>query len=291
MKQIATLQKTRGNLGYQARDASAHDDDLIPSNVSLIGSDHESAELNIQLGDLRESLAKAERRIERLLGERTQLKTLLDRRDVQIQQLNRELGTHQVSRASVESDPRSSPSWRDLMASIIGWLGVAGEKAPTRVRSSMVSDSSNRESDDKQERQPSFDCPPLIANYKKGSPKAVLAVVAFGMDENELRNLLPVIERDSSKSGMMPLILTDNDAFEVLRERNMIFEYLPPAEDRNRFSRQLNWDLYLQRRLSIIRKKWQPTRVIALGQMAAETLRLWHESPFEAIPLPTVIKS
>ena len=89
---------------------------------------------------------------------------------------------------------------------------------------------------------------------------------------------------------MMPLLLTDNDAFEVLRENSIIFEYLPPAEDRQHFDRGLSWDLYVQRRLAIIRKKWQPARVIALGQVAAETLSLWQQSPFEEIPLPAAVK-
>jgi hypothetical protein len=90
---------------------------------------------------------------------------------------------------------------------------------------------------------------------------------------------------------MMPLLLTDNDAFELLREHDIIFEYLPPAEDRQQFDRHLSWNLYLQRRLAIIREKWQPARVIALGQVAADMLKLWQQSPFEEIPLPAAVKS
>ena len=293
MKQISTLQKTPANVGYRIQEAPRPDDGSTSSNVSLIGSDQEFAQLNVQLGDLRESLDKAERRIERLMGERSQLKALLDRRDEQIQRLNREVGTYQSSRASTatESDRRFSLSWRDLLASFIGRLSGTSENVRDQIESDAASSPTSEESEQDQAVETSFGRPPLIANYRKVSPQSVLAVVAFGMDENELRSLLPVIERDSAEANMMPLILTDNDAFEILRERSMIFEYLPPAEDRQRFSRKLNWDLYIQRRLSIIRKKWQPARVVALGQVASQTLRLWRDSPFEVVPLPAAGRS
>lgn len=289
MKQHAALQKARGNSDPRSEEIAERDDVLASNNVALVGSDQELAQLNLRLGDLKASLEKAQRRIERLLGERNQLGALLDKRDEQIQQLNRELGPRRFA-GTDEASIQTAPSfWRELLPSLARKILAKSETAQPGV--DLLSAAERDKEEAKAPIIAGFRRPPLVANYKKSEPQAVLAVALFGLDENEIKNLLPVIERDCVMSNMMPLLLTDNDAFELLRERGMIFEYLPPAEDRLRFSRMLSWDLYVQRRLAIIRQKWQPTRVIALGQVATDMLRLWHESPFEEIPLPAVMKT
>ncbi|MGH6919149.1 MAG: hypothetical protein ACREJ0_15760, partial [Geminicoccaceae bacterium] len=78
--------------------------------------------------------------------------------------------------------------------------------------------------------------------------------------------------------------------FDLFRARGRIFEYLPPPEARERFAPDLHWDLYLLRRLALIRRKWQPVRVVAFGRTAAEVVQLWRDSPFEATPIPAALK-
>ncbi len=270
MKQHVSVEKTLGIV------------DLRPENVvEPVGSDQELAQLSVRLVELEASYEKAKRRIERLLGERNQLSALLDKRDEQIQHLYQELGTRRFT-VTEERKPKNSTSpWRDLLTAL-----TTSFRMPKSRRFSKKSVNEPKE-EAKASMSNGFKRPPLFANYKKTAPQAVLAVLLYGLDKSEIVNLLPVIERDCRATDMMPLLLTDNDAFELLREHNIIFEYLPPAEDRMRFDDKLSWNLYIQRRLAIVRKKWQPSRVIALGGVAADTLRLWQQSPFEEFPLPT----
>ena len=289
MKQHLPVQENRGIVDLRAEDIVRRDDVLASDNVTPIGSDNELLQLNGRLGELEESLAKAQRRIERLLGERNQLSVLLDKRDEQIQRLYRELGPLRLTDAEATVPGATPSSWRRFLSKL-GERVFAGGGAFRTWRSP---GRSAKQPDEESEAasSESFKRPPLVANYKKTAPRAVLAVLLFGLDEEKIKNLLPVIERDCQTSDMMPLLLIDNDAFELLREHSIIFEYLPPAEDRQRFDRDLSWNLYLQRRLAIIREKWQPTRVIALGEVAAEMLKLWQQSPFEEVPLPAAVKA
>lgn len=257
-------------------------------NVTLFGGGEELTQLNARLAEVEASLEKAQRRIERLLGERNQLSALLDKRDAQIQALNRELGGTHGGRFDRGSGEAASRFWGMLssLATRIGQQtagigGLSSRPAP-----------SDRSPGGGADPAPQVDHrrAPLVVKFKEQSPQAILAVMLFGLKTDEIRNLLPVIARDCETSRMMPLILTDDDGFEVLREQGMIFEYLPSSADRERFSKELNWDLYLQRRLSIIRQKWQPSKIVALGKTAADLLEIWHASPFEPLPLPAATK-
>jgi len=221
MKQYVTVQKNRGIVDLRPEEVVERDGVSASDNVTPVGSDQELAGLNSRLSELETSYEKAKRRIERLLGERNQLGALLDKRDGQIQDLYRELGTRRPAQKE-EKKPKKTPSfWRDL-------LSVLSRKALATKHGNVQSRSRSKKSANgaKEERETSvsngFKRPPLLANYKKTAPQAVLAVLLFGLDESEIKNLLPVIERDCRASDMMPLLLTDNDAFELLREQSLI---------------------------------------------------------------------
>lgn len=124
---------------------------------------------------------------------------------------------------------------------------------------------------------------------QNGPPKAVLGVVVFGLSEAEIERVLGVIEGHCAERDLAPLLLTDNDAFQLFRGRRVLFEFLPPHSDQERLAPELNWRLYTLRRLALIRRKWQPMRVIAFGRRAAEVVQLWHDSPFEETPIPAAL--
>ncbi|MGH6901847.1 MAG: hypothetical protein ACREIR_03825, partial [Geminicoccaceae bacterium] len=83
---------------------------------------------------------------------------------------------------------------------------------------------------------------------------------------------------------------TDNDAFQLFRGRRVLFEFLPPPSDRERLAPELDWRLFTLRRLALIRRKWQPVRVVAFGRAAGEAVQLWLDSPFETTPIPAALK-
>lgn len=259
--------------------------DRASGRVIRLEQDQELNHLNSMIEDLQASLDETNKRLNRLLGERKQLTRLLDKRDDQIQRLNRALGPWVPGRIASAPEINKTISWRDVLGSTLEAI-VARKKALPWRRSQAMGAATAAATEtvvSKTERAP------LVADHKSGVLRPILAVVMFGLDQDEIGHLLPVIERDCSSKEMMPLCLTDHDAFEQLRERGIIFEYLPPASDRNRFNPKLRWDLYIQRRLALIRRKWQPVRIVAFGAVGTDVLKLWCDSPFEETPLPAVV--
>jgi hypothetical protein len=98
------------------------------------------------------------------------------------------------------------------------------------------------------------------------------------------------VERHCAKRDLAPLLLTDNDSFELFRGRRVLFEFLPGSAERERFAAELDWRLFTLRRLALIRRKWQPVRVVAFGRAAAEVVQLWLDSPFETTAIPASLK-
>jgi hypothetical protein len=131
----------------------------------------------------------------------------------------------------------------------------------------------------------------LLPSVQEGPPKAVLGVVVFGLSEPEIENVLGIVERYCAERDLAPLLLTDNDAFQHFRGRRVLFEFLPPRSEQERLAPDLDWQLFTLRRLALIRRKWQPVRVVAFGRRAADIMRLWLDSPFEPTPIPAPMQA
>lgn len=246
-------------------------------------ADRQKADLQAELDDVKQSLERANKRVNRLIGEKSQLSTLLDQRDDQIERLNRELGVRTPLQNTDETkDAKGSGALASVVETVltaikhtkaisIQWRGKQEDRATDRHGMAACSSGTH-----------------LVARNGGNAGNRIIGIVLFGLDEGEIERLLPIIEKDSSARGMKPLYLIDIDAFELLRSRGLIFEYLPSRNERERFDATLDWNLYLQRRLAIIRRKWDPARIVAFGQTAMNTMTLWSSSPFEEKPLPAV---
>ena len=131
----------------------------------------------------------------------------------------------------------------------------------------------------------------LVPWAKHRPPKHVFAVVVFGLSETEIGCVLEVVERHCAEHEAAPLLLTDNDSFQLFRNRRVLFEFLPPRSEQQRVAPDLDWQLFTLRRLALIRRKWRPVRVVPFGRQAAEVVQLWRDSPFEEAPLPALPSS
>lgn len=251
------------------------------ANLVPLTTDSEVDRLKASIEELNGSLDKATRRINRLLGEKTQLRALLEKRDEQVQQLNRELGGYVSVHRTTTPDDASASRMRSVSADTVTSLlerikGLFSQK----VKASDLAEASKPNFKVSTGKRAS-----LIARHN-GEARPLIAILMMGLEREEIERLLPIVERDCTSRAMAPLCLVDIDAFELLRRRGLTFEYLPPADDRDRFDASLHWDLYIQRRLAVIRRKWDPVRVVAFGAAATKTLTLWSSSPFENAPLP-----
>jgi GR25 family glycosyltransferase involved in LPS biosynthesis len=103
-------------------------------------------------------------------------------------------------------------------------------------------------------------------------------VVVVGLPPAELEAVVSKVAPGSGRA-IVPVFLTDCDAFEVFRARGAAFEYLPPPGPGP--GADLDWPLYRLRRLALLRRKWQPTRIIAFGAAAHALVATWRSSPFE----------
>jgi hypothetical protein len=227
--------------------------------------------------ELKAHFEKSTRRVQQLIGERDRLILLLAERDAELQRLNREVGA-----LTAHSAPpvRGSSALLTAARAMLEKIREA-RKVPFRARSNT--------SPAQATQQPSAGRA-LVPWIKNGPPKAVLGVAVFGLSEAEIERVLDVVEGYCAGCDLAPLLLTDNDAFQLFRGRRVLFEFLPPRSEQERLAPDLDWRLVTLRRLALIRRKWQPVRVVAFGRTAAEVVQLWLDSPFEATPIPAPMK-
>ncbi len=237
----------------------------------------ETARLDETRRELLETLEQRTRRVDRLAGERGQLERQLIRAERTLQELNRQLGAL-APRAEAPPAVRTPGRWSTLRGRLLGsltrlWPGPtdANLAAPRPAVGS--------------ERPPTQDpSGPLIPFAEAGEARRVIVVVAVGLEPEPRASVLDLALRLGAERGVVPLVLTDDDDFAPLRRRRMLFEYVPPGPVRLALAPTLEWELYLQRRLALIRRKWQPIRVVAFGGPATDLVRLWSASPFEELP-------
>lgn len=123
--------------------------------------------------------------------------------------------------------------------------------------------------------------PPLRAHAKRRAKSHAVIAVAIGMERDALVRVLDSLRASRARTDAEPILITDSDETELFRDRDLVFEYLPPRTLHQRFAPDLDWNLYLLRRLAILRRKWQPKRIVTFGPAARELLDAWRASPFE----------
>jgi hypothetical protein len=256
--------------------AAAQSDVLASLTARLDRLTQEVSESRQRSEQLRAVVEKRTRRVQQLLGERDRLISLLAGRDAELQRLNRELGElTALAKPAVDGSPGLLKAARAVL-----------ERVRSAREASRPTGSREAQRSTPQQASPAGALVPWVQN---GPPKAVLAVIAFGLCQAEIEQVLAAIESNCAERDLAPLLLTDNDAFQVFRGRRVLFEYLPPSTDQERLAPELDWRLYTLRRLALIRRKWQPIRVVAFGHRAAEVVKLWRDSPFEATPIPAAL--
>ena len=206
-------------------------------------------------GDLRDE--ESEVSPDFLRGELSRFEATLKNRDDTIGQLNRELGGMERRLQDIETAAQTPPSglrtWMGKLGDGIGRIFGRDEKTGDETISQTVFwDELRRRG-------------PLVPFDQLNNGKRIVAFTVFGLPRERLEKVLDTVERYCRKRNTVPVILTDSDCFDVFRARNLAFEYLPPAETRERFAPDLQWPLYFQRRLTVFRSKWRPAGIVTFG--------------------------
>jgi GR25 family glycosyltransferase involved in LPS biosynthesis len=128
-----------------------------------------------------------------------------------------------------------------------------------------------------------FDLPPVVPLGAAHSGQEVVLALLVGAEPDLRERTIALLGRQLGGGKAVPVVVTDHDDFDALRACRLPFEYLPsPARVAARGLQELAWDTYRLRRLALLRRKYQPLRIVAFGPAARELLEQWRRSPFEA---------
>ena len=100
----------------------------------------------------------------------------------------------------------------------------------------------------------------------------MLFAAVWGLVPAELERVVARIQTSAAQARVHPVFLTDCARLEILRAHRALFEYLPTMEELARLAPADDALLYLVRRLDLLRRKWQPVRIVACGEEAASIL-------------------
>ncbi len=101
-------------------------------------------------------------------------------------------------------------------------------------------------------------------SQQRAFPRCVL-VSLIGMPRRQIDQVLDDLIDDSKAEGTTPVFITDEVELAVEIGRQALVEHLPSVRNREAAAPDLDWDLYLKRRLRQIQEKWRCSKIIVLG--------------------------
>ena len=106
----------------------------------------------------------------------------------------------------------------------------------------------------------------------RGRIGKVLGISVYGMEREQLARVVELVARQQRKArDFIPVFLTSSMDLELFRAYGFVFEYLPAADAHRVHSSTMSWQDYVARRLELVSRKWNITRVICFGPQAIGT--------------------
>lgn len=103
----------------------------------------------------------------------------------------------------------------------------------------------------------------------RGRVGKVLGISVYGMEREQLASVVELVARQQRKArDFIPVFLTSSMDLELFRAHGFVFEYLPGADAHRVHSSSMSWEDYVARRLELVSRKWNITRVICFGPQA-----------------------
>lgn len=129
--------------------------------------------------------------------------------------------------------------------------------------------------------------PPLVPFARDGvPPRPVLLAAVQGLAPAELERLIGTVQARTADAGVHVVFVTDCAELALFRRRGALVEYLPPPSELERMVGPGEAVVYLARRLDLLRRKWDPVRIVAYGEDAAAWLARLTASPEAAAVRP-----
>ncbi len=108
----------------------------------------------------------------------------------------------------------------------------------------------------------------------------------IGLPRAQIDRLLDGLVEDCRADGKTPIFIVDEADLAVSLSKTQLVEHLPSARNRDAFAPDLDWDLYLERRLRQIKEKWRSAHVVALGLPIEAALANRERAERRAPPKP-----
>jgi hypothetical protein len=108
----------------------------------------------------------------------------------------------------------------------------------------------------------------------RASPHDVLLISVIGMAPAARDQMVDWMVEDCAAKGKTPVFITDDLDLAPWFERRLLVEHLPSLERQASLAPDLDWDLYLNRRLAQFKRKWRTADIVDLGQKLGEIGRL-----------------
>jgi len=100
----------------------------------------------------------------------------------------------------------------------------------------------------------------------RASQPDFLLISVIGMAPDARDPMLEWMVEDCAAKGKTPVFITDDLDLSPWIERQLLVEHLPSIENQADLAPDLDWDLYLNRRLLQLKMKWRSADIADLGQ-------------------------
>ena len=109
---------------------------------------------------------------------------------------------------------------------------------------------------------------PATAEDKSSGPKrpVVMLISVIGLGEAERDTMLDWMVDDCAASGKVPVFIVDDLDLTPWLSRDLVVEHLPSMGRQRKMAPDLDWDLYLKRRLDFLKRKWSVEHIVDLGR-------------------------
>ncbi len=119
--------------------------------------------------------------------------------------------------------------------------------------------------------------PGPLAPLRPSKDKAVIATALLGHSADDFGTKLDEIQGLTTLHDCVALVVFDNASLvPAMRQRHVLFEYLPPADSRRRCP-ALPWHLYDAMRIDSLDRKWRPNVVVPLTYESIEFCDRWND--------------
>lgn len=117
----------------------------------------------------------------------------------------------------------------------------------------------------------------MLGNADKMVNHRAVAILALALPQNDLIALAESVRVSTEREPYLPVFLTDAIDLAPLRERSLLFEYLPAEPPVGHLPTE--YEAVVLARLAIWRRKWCFSRIITAGPAARRRLESWRTSP------------